>query len=130
MSRTETVEETWICDALRAAGKSTLPPSWMLISETKTIFGRCSIGCNMALPYDGAGSMLSSFTDRFTAEALAMIAEDVLKLSKDRRNGGEQWDQYEALLLKLAVKARTGVLIDVQTVESVRERALADGSVR
>ena len=129
-STTETIEETWLSKALAAVGKRHGTPVWITVSSKRSTPFRTRVACSPGLPYDGPASMLNSFTDRFSPEALALVAEDILSMTRDRGRWDVEWRKYEAALLKLAMTAKDRASLDVQTVERIRSQFLNEAQVR
>ena len=122
-STTEQVDETWISKALGSVGRVPAKPKWMFIhSETEAPWGK-SVGCNIGLPHDGINSMIGRFADRFTPDALALVAEDLLALSYGPPESEERWRKYERGLVKAAIKAKAPASIDGAMVIAIREQA-------
>ena len=124
-SRTEHVKESWISRALSAVGRDPAAPNWTVIhSERKSLWSH-SLSCGSGFLYNAITSMVGAFPDRFTPDALALIAEDLLTLTDDPRGSEERWRSYESGLFAAALKVKAPASIDRSTVIGIWERAWA-----
>jgi hypothetical protein len=119
-------QDTWVSLALRATRKEELPPSWKSQNtETDTLFGK-TFACNPGGP---VSSLFTGnyYSHRFTPEALAIIAADLLRYSGGKSEDRRRWRQFEGAVEKALRETPEDTLIDETWVRATHERHFGSG---
>ena len=116
-------KDTWVTEALLATLKLELPPSWKgQGSETDTLFGK-TFSCKPGGPVSAVLSG-SFYRHRFTPEALAFIADALLRFSDGNFKERQRWRLFEQAIETAVRETPDDSAIDATWVRATRERTI------